>query len=89
MADEAFIAAKTRDAIRNGRLPAMPANRTFGGPGTGAACAVCGEPVTRNQMELEIEFNRHGATPGLDRYRLHTKCFAAWELERKTDAGER
>ena len=83
MADDAIVAAKARDAIRSGALPARAASRTFGGPGTGATCAVCGEPVTRTQMELEIELNRHGATPGLDRYHLHTKCFAAWELERK------
>jgi len=84
MADEAALAAKARDAIRAGRRPAQPASRTFGGPGTGAICAVCGEPVTRSQMELEIEFNRHGTAPGLDRYHLHTKCFAAWEAECKT-----
>ena len=86
MADEAALAAKVRDAIRAGRLPARgpTANRTFGGPGNGAICAVCGEPVTRSQMELEIEFNRHGTAPGLDRYHLHTKCFAAWEAECKT-----
>lgn len=83
MADEASLAAKAREAIRSGALPARPANRTFGGPGSGATCAVCGEPVTRNQMELEIEFNRHGTAPGLDRYHLHPKCFSAWELERK------
>ena len=83
MADEALLAEKAREAIRSGRLPARPPDRTFGGPGTGVTCAVCHEPVTRNQMELEIEFNRHGATPGLDRYHLHTKCYAAWDLERK------
>ncbi len=83
MADDAILAAKARDAIQSGVLSARAANRTFGGPGSGATCAVCGEPVTRNQMELEVEFNRHGATPGLDRYHLHTKCFAAWELDRK------
>ncbi len=52
-------------------------------------CTLCGEPVTRNQMELEIELTRHGATPGLTRYHLHTKCFAAWELERKQRGSER
>ena len=46
-------------------LPRRPANRPFGGPESGATGAVCGEPVTSNQMELEIEFNRHGARPGL------------------------
>jgi len=83
MADDAILAERARDAIRSGVLPARAANRTFGGPGNGAPCAVCGEPVQHTQMELEIEFNRHGAAPGLDRYHLHTKCYAAWALERK------
>jgi hypothetical protein len=32
-------------------------------------------------MELEIEYRRTGATPGLDKYYLHVKCFAVWECE--------
>ena len=63
MADEAVLAQKARDAICNGALPARTANRTFGGPGNGAICAVCGEPVTSNQMELEIESNRQARRP--------------------------
>ena len=88
MADEAALAAKARDAIRTGRLPARAANRTFGGPGNGAICAVCGEPVTRSQMELEIEFNRHGTAPGLDRYHLHTKVLRRLGGERKTTGAD-
>ena len=88
MADEAALAAKVCDAIRAGSRRGGPTNRTFGGPGDGAICVVCGEPVTRSQMELEIEFNRHGTAPGLDRYHLHTKCFAAWEAERKTTGAD-
>jgi hypothetical protein len=36
---------------------------------------------------MEIEFNRHGATPGIDRYHLHPRCYAAWESERIDGAG--
>jgi hypothetical protein len=50
---------------------------------------VCGETVKRDQMELEIEFRHDGATPGLDRYRLHPRCFAAWEFERTNDGNSR
>ena len=82
MADEPDLAAKAHEAIRSGNLPSRRADRTFGGPGNGDACAVCREPVRSNQMELELEFNRHGARPGLDRYHLHPRCFTAWELER-------
>jgi hypothetical protein len=87
MADESPLAVKARDAIQSGRLPARTPNRTFGGPGSDVTCTICGEPVTRTQMEIEIEFNRHGTTPGLDRYHLHTKCFSAWESERKKAEG--
>jgi hypothetical protein len=57
-------------------------DRTFGGPGVGATCSLCGETIPRAETEFEIEFRRHGATPGLDRYYLHYRCFAAWEFER-------
>jgi hypothetical protein len=34
-------------------------------------------------MEFEIEF-AHGEDdePGLDKFHIHVRCFAAWELER-------
>jgi hypothetical protein len=83
MAEESPLTVKAHDAIRSRRLPAQAPNRTFGGHGSDVTCAICGELVTRTQMEIEIEFNRHGTTPGLDRYHLHTKCFSAWESERK------
>lgn len=82
MPDEIQLREKARAAIRSGTLPIAKPARTFGGPGSDVACAVCGEPVTHDQMELEIEFNRHGVAPGLDRYHLHVRCFAAWEFER-------
>jgi hypothetical protein len=82
MPDEAVLRQKAREVLRGGRLPLRPADRTFGGPGSGEACAVCGELLQREQAELEIEFNRHGITPGIDRHHLHPRCFAAWEFER-------
>jgi hypothetical protein len=35
-------------------------------------------------MEFEVEFAHDGDNPGLDKYHLHGRCFAAWELERAT-----
>lgn len=35
-------------------------------------------------MEFEIEFSHDGADPGLDKYHVHIRCFAAWELERQS-----
>jgi hypothetical protein len=40
-------------------------------------------------MEFEIQFDRafEGDSPGLDKFHVHTRCFAAWELVR-TESGE-
>src|SRR5882724_10499786 len=48
---------EAREAIRSANLPSRSQDRTVGGPGSGAACAVCGETVTRRMTELVIEFN--------------------------------
>jgi hypothetical protein len=53
-----------------------------GGPGVGAECSVCGRPVTKNELEFEIQFARDGDNPGLDKFHVHIRCFAAWEFER-------
>ena len=82
MHDEPLLRQKARAAIQNGKLPARRPDRTWGGPGVGADCAVCGLPVTRDEMELEIQFAHDGDAPGLDKYHDHVRCFAAWEFER-------
>jgi len=83
---------QARDAIRSGRLPSRAADRVVGGPGSEAACAVCGDYGLRSMTELEIQFNHDGARPQRpDSYRLHHRCFAAWEFERTkpTESEER
>jgi hypothetical protein len=87
MPDELLLREQARYAVRTGTLPTRKPDRTFGGPGSNVACAVCREPIPQNQMEFEIEFNRHGTAPGLDRYYLHPRCYAAWEFERTKVAG--
>jgi hypothetical protein len=43
---------------------------------------VCERPVTKDEMEFEIRFAHEGSEPGLDKYHVHVRCFAAWEFER-------
>jgi hypothetical protein len=54
----------------------------WGGPGAGVDCTICGAPVTRAELELEIEFARAGDDPGTNTYHAHIPCFAAWQFER-------
>ena len=82
MPDEARLREQAREAIKNGKLPARKADRTWGGPGEGLQCSVCQRPVTKSEMEFEIQFAYDGDSPGIDKYHVHVRCFAAWELER-------
>jgi hypothetical protein len=83
--DEQAVRAKVREVLQAGKLPNRRPDRTWGGPGVGAACAVCDLPVTPDQMEFEIQFSYDGGNPGLDKYHVHIRCFAAWEFERRRD----
>ena len=82
MADADSLGQKAREAMRTGRLPKRAADRALGGRGSGGTCPICGERVRRTQLGFQIEYNRHGPTPGLNRYELHAKCLRAWEQER-------
>jgi hypothetical protein len=82
MPDEARLREQARAAVQNGKLPTRRPDRTWGGPSVGAECAVCTRPVTRDELEFEIQFEHDGANPGLDKFHVHIRCFAAWEFER-------
>src|SRR5262249_32598716 len=72
---------KAKVGIVSGSLPTAKPNRVWGGPGAGFACAVCGVPIERQEIEFELQFVVTGAAePAV--YRFHTACHAAWELER-------
>jgi hypothetical protein len=83
MPDEKILREKARVAIQNGKIPSRTADRTWGGPGVSAPCTICGLPVTKDEMEFEVEFARDGDNPGLDKFHVHVRCFAAWEFERR------
>ena len=76
---EDALRRKARAAIRAGMLPRQHQVNTWGGPGSGASCAVCGSPVPRDGLGFELEFRD---TDGrLELRHVHVPCFAAWDLE--------
>jgi hypothetical protein len=83
MPDEKMLREKARAVVESGKLPSRPPDRTWGGDGVGATCAVCELPVTKEQKEFELQFAHDGANPGLDKHHVHIRCFAAWEFERR------
>ena len=56
MPNEAELRKVAREVLRAGKLPRQEPDRTWGGPGVGALCAVCEKPVTRDEMEYEVQF---------------------------------
>jgi len=43
---------------------------------------ICGAPIKLDQVEFEIQFAHDGAAPGVERFHVHLRCFAAREFER-------
>jgi hypothetical protein len=85
MPDEPILREHARAAIREKRLPTRRPDRIWGGHGTGTTCTVCHEGISADENQLEIEFDHVGG-PGLVRFYIHPRCFAAWELERTKSA---
>lgn len=90
MSDDCVSREKAREPIQAGTLPRRAPKRTWGGPGVGADCAICNVPVNRDELELEIEYERddkvewNGNDDTLDKYHVHVGCFMVWEHERHT-----
>lgn len=60
-------------------------DRMWGGPGSGATCAACGERIAPDDAELELEFS--GPDLRSAAIRVHTRCFHALQAEsRAADA---
>jgi hypothetical protein len=82
MSEDSFLRQKAREVIEAGNLPNRSPDHMWGGPGTGARCAVCGASMKHGDVELEIEFV-HDDCPDSDTYHVHLRCFSILERERQ------
>ncbi len=83
MSDENILRMKANEAMRAGKLPQRRPKRMWGGPGIGAPCAVCAEPVKQDELGFEFEFAVDDEEAGAGDCHVHLRCFAAWEFERR------
>jgi hypothetical protein len=66
-----------RQAIEQRRIPAREPEAFKGAVGVGRTCAVCEQPVTTAETDLELHFTRDGgAGPAI--YHIHVRCYSAW-----------
>ncbi|MGH2448421.1 MAG: hypothetical protein ACRDFS_07445 [Chloroflexota bacterium] len=82
MDEDSVLRARAREAMKAANLPDRRPEGLWGGPGSGATCAVCGKTVGTGEVELELQFTSDQG-PGAGSYHVHARCFAAWELERR------
>jgi len=74
------LTSRARNAVHSQALPARLPDHTWGGPGNGSRCPICGEALESQGMVFELEFA--GPSGGVPEYRqMHVICFKAWELE--------
>ena len=71
----ANLALVALERVRDGTLPAVAQFRTFGGFGSGGACAMCGHAIPHSKMEIEVEF---GSTVRAETLIMHVECYYAW-----------
>jgi hypothetical protein len=62
-------------------LPPEAPQRMWGGSGSGAPCAICGEHIGVDQLEYELEYRCVGNPHGRPSFHVHVRCCPAWELE--------
>jgi hypothetical protein len=82
MSDESHLQAKVREAMETGTLPKRSPDELWGGPATGARCAVCDAPTRPGEIELEFAFTREPKS-GRARYHAHPRCFSIFSRELK------
>jgi hypothetical protein len=74
---------RARAVIQAGTLPNRPPARTWGGPGLGMPCTICGEAVLPHEVEVEIEFAGDRGGLAARNFHAHVGCFMAWDVERQ------
>ena len=71
-----------REMNEGARLPQRPPDRVWGGPSTGATCALCGAKTTGDETEMEIEYDLNSSETKT--FHLHARCFFVLERGRWT-----
>jgi hypothetical protein len=70
------LRAAIRQRIDAGRLPVMIPKRISAGYGTESLCDACEQPITRKQVEYDIDDVPYGAPLS-----LHLGCHVLWQIE--------
>jgi hypothetical protein len=79
MSNEGVLRARAREFIESGKLPQRLPSRTWGGPGSGAQCTLCG--ITIHSHEIDMEYDHPDGIDGETVQHFHTRCLVLVEDE--------
>lgn len=80
--EETGLRVKALEAIRTGKLPDRPPDRTWGGHGNGKdICRICGNPLNKEDITFDLEYDGEATDGHPACYSVHLRCFNAWDLE--------
>ena len=80
---ELLLKRLAQERIESGALPCDPGARMWGSRGSGASCALCGEPIGPDEIEYEVEMRVNGGTEPLQ---FHRVCHSVWHTECEGEA---
>jgi hypothetical protein len=64
--------------LRDGVLPRAPADKLYGGVGSNTTCACCDGPISRDQLEFEVEFAASPPDTPQMVVVMHPQCLRVW-----------
>jgi len=76
---EEVLRARARVRLQSGALPTRDPVVSYAGSGSGAACALCDEPVAQGEWEFELDF---AAPTRATTLHMHFQCQKIWYAER-------
>jgi hypothetical protein len=87
--DHKELCGKALAALRADTLPCATPQQIWGGIGCGDPCPVCGDALKPSELELELAFGDDDDEHFACVLHMHVRCFAAWEMARKSVAKTR
>jgi hypothetical protein len=71
------LRALIRERIRTGQLPPVLGAKTFAGRGSNTPCDCCGQIISRQEIEYEVEVDP-SPTDSTRSWIAHTQCHWIW-----------
>jgi hypothetical protein len=78
---EVMLRECARERMKSGALQTRNPVASYAGNGSGALCALCEEPISKAEVEFELDFADAGDASRATIH-MHFRCRRIWDAER-------